>query len=196
MRLLLIHRSSLSAALFFLAIIAVACAPGNSEVDGEDASADFTAAALEAFEDEASGLWGYRNPEGAVVIEPAYQIAGDFRGALAGVVDDSGWAMIDARGAVFVRPFVFDNGPDPYRQALARFVDERGRMGFFNSAGEIEIPAAYDFAEPFEKSGTAAVCMKCELKAEGEHRVVVGGEWGRIDRSGKLTAPIGSVTRE
>ena len=88
---------------------------------------------LSAFEDPASGLWGYRDARGAVVIEPRFLVAQDFSAhGIAAVADAVGWKIIDQRGAVLIpQPYLVDNGPDPFQEGLARFV-EGGRIGFFD----------------------------------------------------------------
>jgi hypothetical protein len=37
------------------------------------------------------------------------------------VVDDDGWAYIDTAGRAVIRPLVVDNGPDYFREGVARF---------------------------------------------------------------------------
>ena len=133
-------------------------------------------------------FWGYKTKSGAVVIEPRFVVANAFNpegGAT--VVDEEGWAFINKKGKVLVRPFVFDNGPDDFKEGLARFVQD-GKMGFFEPSGAIAIPATYDFILPFE-NGVAKVCMECEKVMSGEHFTVEGGVWTTIDRGGKTIEP-------
>jgi hypothetical protein len=137
---------------------------------------------------EQGELWGYKNAAGKIVIAPKYVSAGDFSDAgIAAVADKQGWAIINAGGSVLLRPYVFDNGPDYFRQGLARFVTE-GKFGFFDERGRVAIPARFDFVEPFQE-GFAAFCAGCVQDQQGEHRVVKGGKWGYIDRKGKTVAP-------
>lgn len=137
---------------------------------------------------EQGGKWGYRDMHGVVVIPPRFELAKPFsREGLAAVVDDQGWAYIDAAGKLVLRPYIFDNGPDYFREDLARFT-EAGKYGFFDRRGRVAIPPRFDFAAPFS-SGLAAVCEGCKEVARGEHRVVQGGAWGFIDRSGALVIP-------
>jgi len=120
-----------------------------------------------------------------VVIAPGFHLAGEFSTqGIAPVVDEKGWAYIDLQGQVLLRPFVFDNGPDPFSEGLARFV-EQGRMGFFNKQGQVVIPARFTFAEPFV-NGLAAFCEDCEKRYYGEHWSMEGGRWGCIDRQGQV----------
>lgn len=143
-------------------------------------------AGLSAFQE--GDEWGYRDPAGKKVIPARYELAQPFSpGGIAAVVDDQGWAIIDARGAVVVRPFVVDNGPDSFSEGLARFV-AGGKVGFFDERGRIVVPAAFDFAGPF-REGLAAACAGCSSRREGEHSVSEGGTWGYIDRDGRWAIP-------
>jgi len=138
---------------------------------------------------ERDGRFGYADGRGRVIIAPRYLAAGDFGpGGLAAVLDDSGWSYIDRRGRTLIRPFLVDNGPDPFAGGLARFV-EHGRFGFFDEAGRVVIAPAFDFARPFSE-GLAAVCRGCRLRPDGEYHFPAGGRWGFIDRRGRLVIPL------
>ena len=138
---------------------------------------------------EARGKWGYRDAGGKVVIAPQYDVVQPFSPeGIAAVVDAGGWAYIDRQARVLIRPFVLDNGPDYFRQGLARFVRE-GRLGFFDRHGKVDVPARFSFAQPFSE-GLAAVCAGCKEVPEGEHKAVRGGQWGFIDRQGALVIPL------
>ena len=128
-------------------------------------------------------LWGYRDSAGQMVIPPKFVVAETFsREGMAAVVDQLGWAYINKKGDILLRPFVFDNGPDPFAEGLARFVED-GRMGFFDRHGKVVIEAQFDFAMPFE-DGKAKVCTDCREVAEGDHKRVEGGTWWLIDQAG------------
>ncbi|HSR52174.1 MAG TPA: WG repeat-containing protein [Acidobacteriota bacterium] len=132
--------------------------------------------------------YGYRTPAGTVVIEPRFRMAEDFaETGLAAVVDESGWAYINTKGEVVVRPFVFDNGPDSFSQGLARFERDE-KFGFFDESGQVVIQPRFEFALPFSE-GLAAVCKGCTRENHGEHWSAVGGNWGYIDRSGRESIP-------
>lgn len=137
---------------------------------------------------ERGGKWGYRDPRGVVVIPPRFELAKPFSPeGLAAVVDEQGWAYIDATGKLVIRPLVFDNGPDYFREDLARFTED-GKYGFFDRRGRAVISPRFDYAAPFA-SGLAAICVGCEEVNSGEHRFLQGGLWGFIDRSGALVIP-------
>jgi len=134
------------------------------------------------------GKWGYRDAAGEVAISPRYVLADSFlAGGIAPVVDDTGWAYIDKRGSILLRPFTYDNGPDYFSEGLARFVED-GRFGFFDEAGRIVIAARFDFALPFHE-GLAAFCVGCWSVTDGEHTHIEGGKWGYVDRSGRVVIP-------
>jgi hypothetical protein len=139
--------------------------------------------ALVSFEE--NGKFGYRDRHGIVVIQPRYDLAQEFlAGGIAAVVDGSGWAYINIKGEVVVRPFLFDNGPDPFREGLARF-KVGAKLGFFDDAGRIAIRPQFDFAFPFSE-GLAAFCAGCRERREGEHARMEGGKWGFINKKGNF----------
>ncbi len=140
------------------------------------------------FEDQKSQLWGYKKPGGTVVIPPRFHVAGEFSSyGLAAVADDSGWQYIDTEGNTIIRPFVFENGPDYFKDGLARFIMD-GKFGFFNERGQIVISPRFDFAAPFSES-LAAICIGCRKFKKGEHSWYDGGVWGYIDRLGNIAIP-------
>ena len=138
---------------------------------------------------EADGKWGYKDVQGKVVIEPRFVLAQEFspRG-IAAVVDETGWAYIDARGNAVIRPWVVDNGPDYFSEGMARFTVNR-KFGFFDESGKVIIKPRFDFAFPFSER-RAAVCEGCREEAAGEHRVVTGGKWGFINQKGAIVVPL------
>lgn len=137
------------------------------------------------FEDPVTHLWGYRDPNGFVVIKPRFTVARDFSvQGLAAVADQSGWKFIDRKGKVLIKPYLLDNGPDPFQEGLARF-KKAGKIGFFDERGRIVIPPRFEFAAPFSED-RAAFCRGCREVSEGEHRTLKGGSWGFIDKIGRI----------
>ncbi len=179
------HRNVLAwlkGSLAVLALITVGCAGDpQAPVEAGDRAPE-QPATLALFSE--NDRWGYRDSRGQIAIPARFFIAEPFseRG-VAVVIDAEGWAYIDDAGKVLVRPFVFDNGPDPFSEGLARFV-AGGKIGFFDHAGKVVIPARYDFAMPFE-NGRARICRGCREVEEGEHSRVVGGVWSEIDKTGQ-----------
>lgn len=139
-----------------------------------------------AYED--GGKYGYRNLAGEVVIEPRYIHALNFlETGIGAVVDDKGWAYIDISGKVVLRPVTVDNGPDYFKEGLARFFED-GKMGFFDRTGRIVVPARFEWIAPFS-DGRARFCEGCAKKPEdehGEHFRMTGKRWGYIDRTGRV----------
>lgn len=140
-------------------------------------------AGLKPFEKD--GQWGYQNASGRTAIHPRFVIAQEFSPqGIAPVVDEHGWAYIDVKGQVVIRPFVIDNGPDYFREGLARFTVD-GRFGFFDKSGKVVIKPQFDFAAPFYEA-LAAICAGCKEEIAGEHRAFRGGEWGFINHQGAI----------
>ena len=129
------------------------------------------------------GLFGYRDASGREILPARYHAAMEFAPTgVAFVVDDNGWACIDATGSVRLRPFVFDNGPDYPSEGVFRYVDG-DRMGFSDDACRPTITAAWEFAGAFAEQ-RAPVCRGC-TPVHGEHAMPKGGKWGFVDPSGR-----------
>ena len=141
-----------------------------------------SAAGWVAFEE--NGVYGYRDQAGKVTVAPRFKMALDAEGALACAVDE-GWVCLDGRGEVVLRPFVFDNGPDPFVEGRARHI-EGDLHGFHDLQGTKVIPARFEFVTPFSE-GRAAFCAGCKrvCEAEGSPCSYEGGKWGFIDLEGK-----------
>ena len=140
-----------------------------------------TMALCTPFHDEASGLYGYHDCNGAIGIEAKYFLAQEFsEGGIAAVVDEEGWLYIDRQGNSVIRPMVYDNGPDYFSEGLARYI-ENGRYGYFDENGRVVLPAQYEFALPFE-NGSARVGHDCSFEAVGEHSEVDCKRWTTIAR--------------
>ena len=126
---------------------------------------------------EQRGKWGYRDTRGAVVIPPRFDLAKPFSPeGLAAVVDNQGWAYIDTAGKLVIRPLVFDNGPDYFRENLARFTEagkygflQGGAWGFIDRTGALVIPARFQEVRPFQKSRA---------------KVKLNGQWQSIGKDG------------
>lgn len=147
------------------------------------------AGGLTPFEDETTGLWGYKDAAtGALAIAAKYRLAEPFSAQdRAFAASDQGWVCLDPQGRELLTAFTFDNGPDAFSEGLARFV-ENGKYGYFDRSCRKVIPANFDFGEPF-RDGLAAVCQGCTRQDSGEHWSMTGGAWSCLDRSGKPVAP-------
>lgn len=138
-------------------------------------------ALCQPYYDESQALHGYKSCDGQVALAPKYIMAAPFgKGGIAAVLDDTGWHYINRRGALVIRPLVFDNGPDYFSDGLARY-KEGGKYGFFNTAGAIVIAAQFEFAYPFAK-GRAKVGEDCTFTPDGEHTRVECRTWRFIGK--------------
>ena len=96
------------------------------------------------------------------------------------------------RGVIPVAVETIDNGPDYFEDGLARS-PVGGKIGYIDRKLNLVIPAMYDGAYPF-KDGVAVVCTACTYVSdptatEGERGGYQGGQWGRIDRRGRVVSP-------
>jgi hypothetical protein len=137
---------------------------------------------------EQNGLWGYRNVDDEVIIEPSFYMALEFNSyGLAAVVDDSGWLYINLFSEKIIRPYVIDNGPDFFREGLARYV-KNSRIGFFDQKGNVVVQAEFEFVRPFSDE-MAAFCRGGHIVQDGEYKRIAGGKWGYIDMQGVVIIP-------
>ena len=93
---------------------------------------------------------------------------------------------VNRKGDFLFYPYFFDNGPDYLKENYFRIQDEKGKVGFANSDGEITIKPQYDYASSFVM-GFSSYCNGCYLDRtkDPEHPPLVGGKWGFIDKFGK-----------
>ena len=96
------------------------------------------------------------------------------------------------RGVIPMPVESMDNGPDYFEDGLARS-RVGGKIGYIDRKLNLVIPATYDGAYPF-KDGVAVVCTACTIVsdgivADGERSWYEGGQWGRIDRRGRVVSP-------
>jgi hypothetical protein len=99
------------------------------------------------------------------------------------------------RGVIPVPVEKMDNGPDYFEDGLAR-ARVGGKIGYINRKLNLVIPATYDGAYPF-RDGVAVVCTACTIEydrtvTEGERSWYASGQWGRIDRRGRVVSPFRS----
>ncbi|MEH2529144.1 hypothetical protein V1274_000153 [Bradyrhizobium sp. AZCC 1614] len=80
------------------------------------------------------------------------------------------------RGVAPVPVELMDNGPDYFKDGLARS-RVGGKVGYIDRKLNLVIPATYDGAYPFE-DGVAVVCTACTIVGEGEHTLVRGRAMG------------------
>jgi hypothetical protein len=100
-----------------------------------------------------------------------------------------GWTYVNRTGLVVITGvYGFDNWADEFHDGLVRI--RRGqKFGFANRKGVVVIPPNYDGAFSF-KGGLAVVCRHCRCKQTGEHCLLTGGDWSRINKSGHIVSHI------
>lgn len=140
------------------------------------------------FENE-DGLFGFKDPQGNVVIPARFQFAYAFsEQGLGAAVLANQFMFINRRGQMIAQAFPYDNGPDYFVEGRARIVRD-GKVGFIDKTGTIVIEPRFDFAGPF-CDGRAAMCEGCRRVVHGEHAGYEGGLWGQIDASGRIISQL------
>lgn len=123
------------------------------------------------FSDDSSGveLYGYRDSEGEIIIEPMYRYGYSESFCNMAIVLNQRyeWIGINGQNQVVLFPFIYDNGPDYVEDGLFRFVED-GMIGFANLDGHKLIHAQFSFVFPF---------------SDGYAKYFIGGE--RIDAKGR-----------
>ena len=114
----------------------------------------------------------------------------------------NGLASVIYEGAIFyvsktgevVRTHFYDNGADYFVEGVARTILD-GKFGYIDQQLNIVIMPEYDFAFPFI-NGMAIVCNDCRSESDGEHKVMVGGRWGVINKVGMVILPLNFSKKE
>ena len=120
-----------------------------------------------------------------------YDKAWDFSNTGLACIENEGTpCIINLRGEQLVEPFWVGDQPDSFREGVARYVGETGKIGFYNAKGEVVIAAKWNHAEPFS-NGLALVNNGGKLEqTEDGTRSVKGGLWGAIDDLGRIALKI------
>ena len=188
-------------ALAVAALLAAVPAMAAEDFRSAQAISNFSEG-LAAFQD-ASGLWGYLNRQGEVVIEPAWDYAGDFCEGRARVRgDNQQYGYIDAEGNVAVAPLFtastdFDNGVACVQwDGAYSYIDEDGvgiLDGKWADAGNFSEGLAYAKIDGsygyIDESGQTAIAPRWDRGrsfSEGYAAVRAGDLWGFIDKSGSV----------
>ena len=130
---------------------------------------------VDRFKFEAKGgLFGFKNGNGDVVIQPTFRFAYEFKpgGIAAAVTSDAKFVFIDPSGKTIARAYAFDNGPDYFQEGMARIIDDNKKIGFISDRGIVMIKPRYDAAESF---------------CSGAAKVEEGGTSSYINRLGQPT---------
>lgn len=132
-----------------------------------------------------AGLHG----SGAPTVAADHLAAVAYDEGLATLLIDGRWFYVDASGTM-LEVLAYDNGADSWSSGLVRSPQE-GKIQFFDRSLKPAFGMVFDWAWPFE-GDHALVCQGCRLEPPDgdEHRAVVGGAWGVIDRDGRPVVPI------
>lgn len=97
--------------------------------------------------------------------------------------------VYDRKGNFLYKPYLYDNGADYFSEGLRRFV-KNGKVGFADRNGIIVVQPKHDFVSSFNY-GYASFCDGCGWeKTEDEHKSIIGGTWGVMNRKGETVQPL------
>ena len=131
-----------------------------------------------------------RATQDSVAFRPAVLNRMDFsRDGLSPATANGSWHWVRPDGRA-VAVVTYDNGADDFEEGLTRG-RWQGGMAYYDTQLKRVLATPYDWADRFS-GGLAVVCKGCrtERTPDGEHSFVVGGEWGAIDRQGRLVLPL------
>lgn len=124
---------------------------------------------LRTFRDYSVNLYGYKDREGNIIIEPVFKNVNEFSEGFAAVKKDDKWIFIDSFGKnVFNSHFDFACN---FSEGLAS-VNVTGEWGYIDKAGTMIIQPQFDTWNEFKN---------------GKAFVKIGGKSGYIDKSGQVT---------
>lgn len=149
-----------------------------------------------AFEDSTTGLYGFKDEQGNVKIEPKYlgfMMAQKFSDIIAVVEDNNESYYLLKNGRSIGRDslYIFENSFDCESEGYIRFKDKRNnKAGMFNSEGKVVIPAEYNFLTKARNGLVVGIKgAKKEYKgndSSDEHRAWIGGTQFLIDTNNNI----------
>jgi len=97
------------------------------------------------------------------------------------------WARPDGKSVAVV---TFDNFADDFEDGLTRG-PWSGGMAYYDTQLKRVLATPYEWVDRYS-GGLAVVCEGCRKAhtPDGEHSYMTGGQWGAIDRQGKLALPL------
>ncbi|MGH8818869.1 MAG: WG repeat-containing protein [Achromobacter pestifer] len=97
------------------------------------------------------------------------------------------WVRPDGKSAAVL---TYDNFADDFEAGLTRG-PWSGGMAYYDTQLNRVLATPYEWVDRFS-GGLAVVCEGCRkmLTPDGEHSFMSGGEWGAIDRQGRLVLPL------
>lgn len=131
---------------------------------------------IEAFRDNESGMWGFKNNDGKVVVPPTWWLVYHKfdEGMCAVTNDDKKIGFIDETGQLVIPcQYIWHS---IFSEGLVKVQDaETHKMGYINKLGDVVIPFAFQKGGDF-KDGIA------DVKDDN-------GKWGVINRKGETIIP-------
>lgn len=169
--------------LILIAVLAIGCNK-KDEKDTQNSN-EVTEQVLEfepigcyRFKDNETGLYGYMDGKGKVIIDPKYKYATDFQYLLndyAQAYDENETVtIIDKEGKEYL-PFGEYKLVALPKNELIIFEDESGKLGVVNLEGERILEPKYD---------------KIEINKEGTIAVILDNKYGVFDKDGKVILDI------
>lgn len=97
------------------------------------------------------------------------------------------WVRPDGKSVAVV---TYDNFADDFEDGLTRG-PWSGGMAFYDTQLNRVLATPYEWVDRYS-GGLAVVCEGCRKAhtPDGEHSFMTGGQWGAIDRRGKLALPL------
>ncbi len=138
---------TLSCIVFSLA----ACSNTENKKNQQNKSSNIK---LEVFKDETTGLYGYKDNEGNIVIPCTFERAGDFSNDRAVVEKDARFGFIDKQGNMVIPCIYKEAGDFSNGRALVR---SEGKLGFIDTNGNAVTGFIFDNATNFNAGGYATV---------------------------------------
>ncbi len=97
------------------------------------------------------------------------------------------WVRPDGKSVAVV---TYDNFADDFEDGLTRG-PWSGGMAYYDTQLKRVLATPYEWVDRYS-GGLAVVCEGCRKAhtPDGEHSYMTGGQWGAIDRQGKLSLPL------
>jgi hypothetical protein len=97
------------------------------------------------------------------------------------------WVRPDGKSAAVI---TYDNMADDFEDGLTRG-PWSGGMAYYDTQLNRVLATPYEWVDRYS-AGLAVVCEGCRktFTPDGEHSFMSGGEWGAIDRQGRLVLPL------
>lgn len=125
-----------------------------------------------------------------LVLHPAMLAQMDFSGdGLSPLYANRSWHWVRADGRA-VAVVTYDNFADDFEDGLTRG-PWQGGTAYYDTQLNRVLTTPYTWGDRFD-GGLAVVCQGCRRQTtpDGEHWFMTGGQWGAIDRQGRLVLPL------